>query len=150
MDFISKIRFIRYTFDCQVKKYSIHLSASQMLERHLRADREILPVTLFLLVFFFFTSQLIRFFVKVSFKKVSFWEILSISALDIDINVDDTSPFFLQFASSFQLLVHDTFDSCRKWRLRYICDLHIIHHYLYKKCTCFCNKVHHIRKTKSF
>lgn len=100
--------------------------------------------------FFFFTSQLIRFFVKVSFKKVSFWEILSISALDIDINVDDTSPFFLQFASSFQLLVHDTFDSCRKWRLRYICDLHIIHHYLYKKCTCFCNKVHHIRKTKSF
>lgn len=108
MVFISKIRFIRYTFDCHVKKYSIYLSASQMLERHLRADRENSPVTLFLL------------------------------------------GFFLQFASSFQLLVRGTFDSCGKWRLRYICDLHIIHHYLYKKCTCFCNKVHHKRKTKPF
>lgn len=90
---------------------------------------------------FFFTPKLIRFFVKVSFKKVSFWEILLISALDININVDDTSTV-LQFASSFQLLVLDTFDSCRKCQLRYICDLHIIHHYLYKnalvsaiKCT---------------
>lgn len=97
----------------------------------------------------FFTPKLIRFFVKVSFKKVSFWEILLISALDININVDDTSTV-LQFASSFQLLVLDTFDSCRKCQLRYICDLHIIHHYLYKKCTCFCNKVHHKRKTKPY
>lgn len=125
-----------------MKKYSIYSSASQMLERHLRADRENLPVTLFLFVlWFFFTPKLIRFFVKVSFKKVSFWEILLISALDININVDDTSTV-LQFASSFQLLVLDTFDSCRKCQLRYICDLHIIHHYLYKnalvsaiKCT---------------
>lgn len=121
-----------------------------MLERHLRDDRENLPVTLFLFVLcFFFTPKLIRFFVKVSFKKVSFWEILLISALDININVDDTSTV-LQFASSFQLLVLDTFDSCRKCQLRYICDLHIIHHYLYKKCTCFCNKVHHKRKTKPY
>lgn len=124
-----------------MKKYSIYSSASQILERHLRADRENLPVTLFLFVLCFFYNKTDSFLRKVSFKKVSFWEILLISALDININVDDTSTV-LQFASSFQLLVLDTFDSCRKCQLRYICDLHIIHHYLYKnalvsaiKCT---------------
>lgn len=84
---------------------------------------------------------MIRLFVKVRFIKVSFWEILLIFALDININIYDTSAFFvLQFASSFQF--YDIFDSCRKCKLRYIYDLNIIHHYLYKnalvsaiKCT---------------
>lgn len=92
------------------------------------------------------TLQMIRLFVKVSFIKVSFWEILLIFELDININKDDTSEFFFcNLQVVFKL--YDIFDSCRRCKLRYIYDLNIIHHYLYKnalvsaiKCTIYGKK----------
>lgn len=139
MVFINKIRFIRYIFDCQNNKIFIifialyHVGAPSTGWQGVLTGEDISDVLI--------TLQMIRLFVKVSFIKVSFWEILLIFALDININIYDTSAFFvLQFASSFQF--YDIFGSCRKCKLRYIYDLNIIHHYLYKnalvsaiKCT---------------